>query len=143
MHEIQPNRLWLGNASDIRRARELFDAGIGAVVDVACEEPPAQLPRQLIYCRFPLNDGGGNDPSVLLHAVQTVVGFLAAGTRTIVGCSAGMSRSPTIVAFALAAHLRAEPDEMLKRIAVVKSLEINGELWSDLTDILPRVLVAK
>ena len=61
MHEIHPDLLWLGHALDVREPRPLFDAGITAVVDVAFEEPPAQLPRQLIYCRFPLSDGGGND----------------------------------------------------------------------------------
>ena len=34
-----------------------------------------------IYCRFPLNDGGGNDASVLLQAVRTIVDFLDSGTR--------------------------------------------------------------
>ena len=76
MHEIHPDLLWLGHALDVREPRPLFDAGITAVVDVAFEEPPAQLPRQLIYCRFPLSDGGGNDASVLLQTVQTLVDFL-------------------------------------------------------------------
>ena len=62
MHEIHPDLLWVGHALDVREPRPLFDAGIAAVVDVAFEEPPAQLPRGLIYCRFPLNDGGGNAP---------------------------------------------------------------------------------
>ena len=44
---------------DIREPRPLFDAGIRAVVDVAFEELPDRLPRQLVYCRFPLNDGSG------------------------------------------------------------------------------------
>ena len=65
MHEIHSNLLWLGHALDIREPRSLFDVGVEAVVDVAYEEPPAQLPRQLIYCRFPINDGGGNEPSTL------------------------------------------------------------------------------
>ena len=52
MHEIQSGLLWLGHALDIRDPKPLFDAGIEAVVDVAYEEPPARLPRQLIYCRL-------------------------------------------------------------------------------------------
>lgn len=139
MHEIHPDLLWLGHAIDVREPGPLFDAGISAVVDIAFEEPPAQLPRQLIYCRFPLNDGGGNDPSVLLQTVQTLVDLLDSGTRTIVACSAGMSRSPTIAAFALAAHLSHEPDDVIARIADVKSLELKGALWNDVANVFSRV----
>lgn len=140
MHEIHQNLLWLGHAFDIREPQALFDAGIRAVVDVAYEEPPAQLPRQLIYCRFPLNDGGGNDDSVLLLAVQTLVQLLESGTPSIVACSAGMSRSPTIAAFALAAFLSEEPYEVVSRIGDIKSLEVNPELWSDVAKVFPRVV---
>lgn len=139
MHEIHPNRLWLGHALDIREPRPLFDAGITAVVDVALEEPPAQLPRQLIYCRFPLNDGGGNEPSILLQAIQTVVDLLSSGTRTLVACSAGMSRSPTIAAFSLAAHLSQEPKDVVARIADIKSLELKAALWNDVANIFSKV----
>ena len=58
MHEIHPNQVRLGHALDIREPRALFDVGIRAVVDVAIEEPPVALPRELIYCRFPIHDGG-------------------------------------------------------------------------------------
>ena len=65
MLEIHRDLLWISNAIDIRSPKKLFDAGISAVVDVAYEEQPAQLPRELIYCRFPVNDGGGNRQAVL------------------------------------------------------------------------------
>ena len=139
MHEIHPELLWLGNALDIREPRSLFDVGITAVIDVAFEEPPAQLPRQLIYCRFPLNDGGGNDATVLLQTVQTLVDFLAAGTRTIVVCSAGISRSPTIAAHGLAALLAQKPCDVVARIAEAKSLEIQPVFWNDVGTVLSRV----
>ena len=139
MHQIQPNLLWVGHAFDVREPRPLFEAEIAAVVDVAFEEPPAQLPRQLIYCRFPLNDGGGNDASVLLQTVQTIVDLIGCGTRTMVACSAGMSRSPTLAAFALAAHLNQTPEDVISRIADVKSLEVNGTLWTDVANIFSRI----
>jgi protein-tyrosine phosphatase len=141
MHEIHPDLLWLGHALDIRQRqpRPLFDAGITAVVDVAYEEPPAGLPRQLIYCRFPLNDGGGNDALILLQALQTLVDLLTAGTRTIVACSAGMSRSPTIAAHALAFHLSQKPDDVIIRIAERKSLEIKPALWNDVGKVYSRI----
>jgi hypothetical protein len=80
MHEVEPNRLWVGNADDARNPQPIFDNQISVVIDVAFEEKPATLPqkpatlpRQLIYCRFPLNDGGGNDPATLQLAMQCVV----------------------------------------------------------------------
>lgn len=131
MHEIHPNLLWLGHALDIREPRGLFDTRIAAVVDVAFEEAPAQLPREFIYCRFPLNDGGGNNAAILRQAIQTSTDLLNSGTRTIVACSAGMSRSPTIAACALAAYLSQDPQGTISRIAEVKTLELNPVLWKD------------
>ncbi|MFP6766224.1 MAG: protein phosphatase [Planctomycetaceae bacterium] len=139
MLEIHNPLLWTGNAMEIREPRPLFTAGIAAVVDVAYEEPPAPLPRQFIYCRFPINDGGGNDSSILLHAVQCVFDFLVSDTRTIVACSAGMSRSPTIAAFALAAYLDQSPEDVVSRIAVTQALELTGPLWDDVTRVFPRI----
>ena len=139
MHEIHPNLLWVGHALDLREPRSLFDVGINAVVDVAYEEPPAQLPRQLIYCRFPLNDGGGNEPAVLLQTVQTLADLLVSRTRTIVACSAGMSRAPTLAAFALAAYLEQKPEDVITRIAEIKSLEIKGTLWNEVANVFPHV----
>ncbi len=143
MREIQPDVLWIGHALDVRQPRRLFDAGIMAVVDVAYEESPAQTPRELIYCHFPLVDGGGNDAALLLQAVQCTVDLLAAGTRTIVGCSAGMSRSPTIAAFALAAHLDQSPDEVIARIAASQLLEVNGPLWNDVAHAFAKIRPGK
>lgn len=139
MIEIEPKQLWLGNALDIREPQPLFEAEIAAVVDVAFEEPPAQLPREFIYLRIPLNDGGGNEPTRLKLAVQSLVDLLQDNTRTIIACSAGMSRSPTIASFALAVFLGTPPKTALQRIAAVRSLEIKPTLWADVAAILSSV----
>jgi len=139
MFEVHSRLLWIGNTQDVREPGFLFAAGIAAVVDVAYEEPPARLPRELIYCRFPLNDGGDNDPTILFQAVQCVADLLACGTRTIVVCSAGMSRSPTIAAFALATHLNQSPHEVVSRIATSKALELTGPLWDAVANISSRI----
>lgn len=131
MHEIHPNLLWLGHALDIREPRALFDTQIAAIIDVALEEAPARLPRELIYCRFPLNDGGGNNPAVLRQAIQTSTDLLNSETRTIIACSAGMSRSPTIAACALANCLSQDPHDTVSRIGEIRTLELNPVLWKD------------
>ena len=131
MVEIFDNQLWIGNMFDARDPVSIFDSGIEAVIDLAYEEQPAQLPRKLIYCRFPLNDGGGNDDATLVQSIQTLVDFLSHGTRTLIACSAGLSRSPTIAAFGLAKHKNEPPSEILKQIGELKALEINGVFWND------------
>ncbi|MFK7818004.1 MAG: protein phosphatase [Planctomycetaceae bacterium] len=134
MHRVPPHSVWIGNAGDIRTPSTLIQIGIQAVVDVAFEEPPAVLLRKFMYCRFPLNDGGNNDPDVLKMAIQTVLGLIRSDIPTAVACSAGMSRSPTIVACAIAALNDSEPIAELKHISAVRTLEANGELWAQATE---------
>ena len=55
-----------------RDFRQIFDAGIEALVHVAVEEPPPQPPRELISCHFPLVDGAGNRSTLLSLAIHTV-----------------------------------------------------------------------
>lgn len=131
MKEIHPPILWTGNAREARDVQNLFDAGISAVVDLAYEESPAQLPRQLVYCRFPTVDGAGNDPSLLKLALSTTVELLRSGTPAMVACSAGMSRSPTVAVCALAVHLGRSSESVLAMINETVSLELHGDLWTD------------
>jgi protein-tyrosine phosphatase len=150
MHEVEPNRLWVGNADDARNPQPIFDNQISVVIDVAFEEKPATLPqkpatlpRQLIYCRFPLNDGGGNDPATLQLAMQCVVDCLRHEMTVLVACSAGLSRSPVIAAMALAHFDNITPEAAIGRIAQTKTLEVNGVLWSDAVKLFPLLRGAK
>ncbi|QDT15138.1 dual specificity protein phosphatase family protein [Alienimonas californiensis] len=93
---------FLADAASARDLRRLYDLRIQAVVDLAVEEPPATLGRDLIYCRFPLHDDGSNSPELIATAVETVHMLFVRQIRTLVCCSGGMSRSPVITAAALA-----------------------------------------
>lgn len=62
MRRIPDTSLWLGHVGDARNLAALAEGGIEAVVDLAGDESPAALPRDLAYCRFPLVDGPGNPP---------------------------------------------------------------------------------
>ena len=134
MHEILAERLWIGHGDDLVNPRRLFSVGIQAVVDLAYEERPADLPRQLIYCRFPLNDGGGNDPQMLRLAVECVANLISQNTRTLVACFAGMSRSPCIAAAALAIHSNESPNEILQGISEWKRLDVSALFWQDVIE---------
>lgn len=137
MIEISTKQLWIGNAGEARDPRSLFDREISTVVDLAWDEPPAALPREMIYCRIPLVDSDGNSDSTLKFAVQTVVDLLAAGKQTLVACSAGMSRSPAIAAAALAVTREADPDDILSEIGDARALEVSPHLWEQLKRLIP------
>jgi hypothetical protein len=49
---LQPYELWIGNVGDLADIRGPIDAGVRAVVDLALNERPQQLPRDMMYCRF-------------------------------------------------------------------------------------------
>src|SRR4051812_5105895 len=101
MRQVPGLPLWLGHVGDARDLRGVLSAGIQAVVDLALNEPPVNFTRELVYCRFPLLDGGGNPPWLVRAAVGTLTEFLRSGTPTLLYCSAGMSRTPVIAAAAV------------------------------------------
>jgi hypothetical protein len=57
MREVLPGLLWVSNAIDARDISKVLGTGVEAVVDVAIEEKPIAFPRDVLYCRIPLNDG--------------------------------------------------------------------------------------
>src|SRR5689334_22927997 len=89
MNQIKPYPLWLGHAGDARNFRLALDAGVQALVDLSREEPPSAPPRELIYCRFPLLDGVGNDECLLNLAVSTLAGLIRMHIPTLVCCDLG------------------------------------------------------
>jgi len=133
MREIIPNKLWIGNAIEARTPVRLHEVGIQAVVDLAMDEAMAQLSRETVYCRFPLVDGGGNEPATLRAAVDATTSFIRNEVATLVACSAGMSRSPAIVAAALAIVRGVDPSERLRELTANGPRDVAPALWADLT----------
>jgi protein-tyrosine phosphatase len=131
MRQVVSQRLWIGTGLDARDVRRLHELEIEAVVDVALEEPAAQLSRDIIYLRFPLTDGAANDCRVLRLAIQTVGELVRNEIPTLVACGAGMSRSPAVVAAALS-HLQSRPpDDCLVELTTGNPCDISPPLWSD------------
>ncbi len=131
MRQIVPDHLWIGNAIDVRDARRLLDAGIEAVVDLAYEEPLAVLTRDIVYCRFPIIDGSGNRPQLLVTAIDTVTRLIRRHVPTLVGCGAGMSRSPAIVAVALSILRGDSPENCLRELILGIPHDVSPTLWND------------
>jgi protein-tyrosine phosphatase len=132
MRQIAPHSLWLGHVGDVRDPRKVLDAGIVAVVDQASNEPMPILPRDLIYCRFPLVDGSGNETSLLRLAIRTTVMLLHDHTLALVYCATGMSRSPAVAAAALALATGQTPLAGLELVADGRPHDVSPGLWQDI-----------
>jgi hypothetical protein len=135
MKQILPHFLWLGHADDGRDARQLFEAGIEALVQLAMEEPALQPPRELTYCRIPLLDGAGNSTKLLRLAIRTVAELLGDHVPTLVCCNAGLSRAPVIAAAALALLTRQPAEDCLRRLAEQHSCDVAPAFWDDVMQV--------
>jgi protein-tyrosine phosphatase len=136
MNQIKPYPLWLGHADNGRDVRQVFEAGIQAVVDLAREQPAAKAPRELIYCRFPLVDGIGNDDALLDLAINTLATLIRTRIPTLVCCDFGLSRSPAVAAAALALAHHESPEDCLQRVAQQHRSDVLPGLWSEITHVL-------
>ena len=109
---------------------------IASIIDLAIEEPPIQFPRDITNCRFPLIDGSGNQPAILRAAIETTATFIALGTPTLVACGAGMSRSPAIVAAAMATTERITLVDALGKLIAGQPHDVSPSLLAEISDIL-------
>jgi len=135
MREVIPERLWIGNAIDARDVTRVLNHGITAIVDLAIEEPSIQFPRDVVYCRFPLNHGAGNQPAVLRAAIESTANFIASETPTLVACGAGMSRSPAIVAAATATMQRIELMDAVKKLTAGQPHDVSPTLLAEISKV--------
>ena len=131
MHLVLPGQLWLGHAGDVRDVRPLMESGIAAVVDLAINEPQPRLPREMVYCRFPLVDGEGNRAELLRLAIDTLAVLLRSRIPTLVYCSAGMSRSLAVAAAAWAAVHGFTPSHSLLVLSKSCAHDVSPTLWRD------------
>jgi len=136
MREVIPEKLWIGNALDARDITGVLELGIAAIVDLAIEEPPIQFPRDIAYCRFPLMDGSGNRRAILRAAIEAMATFIASGTPTLVACSAGMSRSPAIVAAAMAITEGVELADALGELTAGQPHDVSPALLAEISIVL-------
>jgi hypothetical protein len=136
LREVIPDKLWIGNAADARNVTDVLGRGIVAIVDLAIEERPIQFPREVVYCRFPLIDGSGNQPAILRTAIETTATFIALGTPTLVACGAGMSRSPAIVAAAMAKTGRITLVDALEKLTAGQPHDVSPSLLAEISRVL-------
>jgi len=132
---LEPYELWIGNAGDLFDIRGTIDVGVRAIVDLALNEKPPRLPRDIVYCRFPLVDGAGNDPWVLATVIDLVANLIKSKVPLLVACSAGLSRSPVIVAAALSRVELRRPEECLQSVSKIAPHDVSPGLWHEIVEI--------
>jgi protein-tyrosine phosphatase len=132
VREVISKLLWISNAREARDVSAVLGLGINAVVDLAIEELPILFPREVVYCRFPLVDGAGNPPALVKAAVETITNLIRGQIPTLVTCGAGMSRSPAIVAAALARFEGTTPQQSLERVAASGPHDVSAAFWADI-----------
>ena len=135
MRHIPDYSLWLGNAGDARDKHELLRLGVGAVVDLAVEEPPSTAGHETVYCRFPLIDGTENAPWLLRAAIDTTATLLREKIPTLVCCSAGTSRAPAIAAAALVKLGRPSLQDALLYLAQFGHCDVSAGLLQDVVNV--------
>jgi len=138
MRQILPYTLWLGHAGDAQDFKQIFDLGINALVQLAVEEAPLRPPRELIYCRFPLVDGPGNEVRLLSLAITTMANLIEKRESVLVCCGAGLSRSPAVAAAALSMVFQESPDDCLKQVAEHHPADVAPGLWQEIKTLLER-----
>lgn len=141
MKQILDLPLWLGHAGDGRDYRQILDVGIQAIVQLAAEEPALSPPRDLLYLRFPLLDGEGNEPAILDLVVRTAAQLIAVRIPTLICCSGGMSRSPVIAAAALvrSGAWDGDMETCLTRLAQSLSIDATPALWAETKEVCARL----
>lgn len=130
MRKIDGYELWVGHAGSVPHGSSLARTGIAAVVDLAMNETPRTFGREAISCRFPLTDGGGNTPGLVVAAVTAVAGLLQARVPTLVYCSMGLSRSPSIAAGALALASGRPEAECLALVTRGAPADVSPAMWA-------------
>src|SRR5262245_28059740 len=131
MRPIPGSSLWLGHVGDTRDLRAVHRAGLLALVDLAVNEPPVAVTRDLVYCRFPLVDAPGNPPWLLRAAIETTAGLVRDDVSTLVFCAHGLSRTPAIAAAALALAWGLTPEDALAVVARAGPADVTPGLWQE------------
>lgn len=140
MRHLPNSPLWLGHVGDARDLRRILATGILALVDLAANEAPAEVTRELTNLRFPLVDGPGNPEWLVRAAVDAVAGLLRSGTPTLVYCSNGLSRSLCIAGAAVAQVRGCSPAEGLATVVASGPADGSPGLWAEVQVVLgPRV----
>ena len=136
MRPVLKDVLWIGNAIEARDYANLIALGITTIVDLADNEPSATPPRDMVLLRLPISDDGQNDNQRLRFAIDSIARLVQSrGEKILVACSAGLSRSPAIVAAALHLLGRGTLKECLEYVCRNAHCDVSPGLWNSIVTV--------
>lgn len=136
MIQVEPYLLWIGHLGEGQALEKFERQAIRAVVQLAVEERPLELPREMIFYRFPLVDGCGNDAELIGLAVAAVASLVRRQIPALVCCGAGMSRSPSIAAAGIAIAETMAPAQALQIVNKHHRTDVLPGLWQEIVDVI-------
>lgn len=139
IRDLRERRLFIGDAISARNLKLIYEYEFDAVVDLAANEPPAVLGRDVIYCRFPLSDDGSNGEALLAVAIECVCNLIDREMTTLVACSAGMSRSPLVAAAALSIDTGESFQNTLMRITATYPADVSPTLCNSVQPVVTQI----
>jgi atypical dual specificity phosphatase len=113
MDEVAPN-LFVGTLADAGNRALLQEHGVDSVVSLTYGDPESGFPVPVSKCA--MMDGPRNKQETFRTAVQAVLAGLERGETTLVHCSRGASRSPSVAATAVALHTESSIEEAFELI---------------------------
>lgn len=136
MIRVPESRLLLGTSEDLKDIRTVLGEGISAIIDLGIEEPVPLLPRATNYCRLTLSDDGENDPATVAAAIRMAATFLAGDHDVLICCHAGLSRSPSVAAAALAITRGQSASHALCMLGGLKRTDVSAAFWNQVVTVL-------
>ena len=142
IHHVLDSTLCVGDAISARNLKTIYEHEFAAVVDLALNEPPAVLGRDVIYCRFPLSDDDSNRDEVVAAAIVCLCGLIRQRLKVLVACSAGMSRSPVIAAASIAMTTGDELGETLLRVVAQGPHDVSATFLTSVERVCAKLTTA-
>jgi atypical dual specificity phosphatase len=120
MTKVLP-RVYLGNFLNAEDPALLLEHGVGLLFTV-CSQSPRRHYRRMVRMHMPLLDGPGNEVADFYFAVATVHWLLMAEEppTMLIHCRGGISRSPAVLATAMASYGACTFDAAMNDIAKLR-----------------------
>lgn len=123
------NKIYLGDYNDAHAENEIEAKGIETIVNLSgatAEDIPREIVKNKNWYHIPIADGSGNKDSVLYTAIRVTKDALSMEEKVLVHCAMGASRSPAILAAAMALEKDTSYDEELEKLKDVRNI-VNPE----------------
>jgi len=91
------------------------------------------------YCRIPIVDGAENSTELIESAIRCLLVLIKLKFRTLISCSAGMSRSPAIAAATLALLTNRPLNDCLHEISTDAPHDVSPALWQSVVEVFQHV----